>query len=67
MQTILDVGDKIEVTLKGKVIGYMVDRYGKDCYIIQIEDPKRNDIWVYLSTDDLLASGVKIVDRSPVK
>lgn len=67
MQTILDVGDKIEVTLKGKVIGYTVDRYGKDCYTIQIEDPKRNDIWVYLSTDDLLASGVKRVDRSLVK
>ena len=64
MQTILDVGDKIEVTLKGKVIGYTVDRNGNDCYTIQIKDPKRNDIWTYLSTDDLLASGVKIIERN---
>ena len=56
MKTLFDVGDEIEVVLRGRVHEYEVSTHG-DCYTIILDDPalKNNSdkTRVYLDSDSL--------------
>lgn len=59
MTTLYDIGDKIKVTLDGKVIGYSASNSG-DCYTIELIDPKHKGNRVYLSGEELRGNSCKI-------
>ena len=52
MTTLFDIGDGIEVTLKGKVKEYSISENG-DCYIIELTNVKPNGTRVYLDSKTL--------------
>ena len=52
MKTLFDIGDEINVTLKGKVIEYSASKNG-DCYTIELTHPRNQRSRVYLSSSDL--------------
>ncbi len=52
MNTLFDIGEEVDLTLKGKVIGYSASLNG-DCYTIEISDTRNNNLRVYLDTDSL--------------
>lgn len=58
MTTLYDIGDKILITLDGKVIEYSASRNG-DCYVIELSDPKQKGNRVYLSGEDLRGNSRK--------
>lgn len=58
MTTLYDIGDKILITLDGKVIEYSASRNG-DCYVIELSDPKQKGSRVYLSGEDLRGNSRK--------
>lgn len=56
MTTLFDIGDKISVTLTGKVIGFSIHENSGDCYTIETYDSKGQPLRVYLSGKDLEAA-----------
>lgn len=52
MRTLFDIGDEINVTLKGRIIEYSASQSG-DCYTIELTDQKNQRSRVYLSSLDL--------------
>lgn len=53
MNTLFDIGEEVNLTLKGKVIGYSASLSSGDCYTIEISDTRNNNLRVYLDTDSL--------------
>lgn len=57
MTTLFDVGDEIEVTLRGKIKAYSIEEVGGDCYTIVLEDPNlmhnTRGTYVYLDSEAL--------------
>lgn len=65
MTTLFDIGDEIQLTLKGKIKEYSIsDRIG-DCYTIELNDAntdnKNDKIRVYLDSDQLKLTNAKKV------
>lgn len=58
MNTLFDVGDTIEFTVRGKVREYM-KTYDGDCYTIVLSD--QNDLRIYVDTESLIVSNAKKV------
>ena len=56
MRTLYDIGDEIEIRMRGVVKEYSVSENG-DCYIIMLKntssDTTNRDVRIYLSSDDL--------------
>lgn len=58
MRTLFDIGDEINVTLKGRIIEYSASQSG-DCYTIELTDQKNQRSRVYLSSSDLENASIK--------
>ena len=59
MTTLYDIGNRIKITLEGKVIEYSATRDG-DCYVIELSDPKQKSNRVYLSDADLRGRSCRV-------
>ena len=59
MTTLYDIGDKIKITLEGKIIEYSVSKEG-DYYVIDIGDPEQKGNRIYLSSDELRENSSKL-------
>lgn len=63
MKTLYDIGDEIEIKLRGVVKEYSASENG-DCYIIMLKsissDTTNRDVRVYLSSDDLRGRSNKV-------
>ena len=62
MTTLFDVGDIIELTIRGTVHEYTKGQNG-DCYTIQLLDNQGCGLRVYLDTESLVTSNAKKVER----
>ena len=65
MTTLFDVGDTIELTIKGTVHEYSKGQNG-DCYVIELMDQDHNkypNLRVYLDTESLITSNAKKVEK----
>lgn len=58
MNTLFDIGDTIEFTMRGKVREY-TKTYNGDCYTIVLSD--QHDLRVYVDTESLIVSNAKKV------
>lgn len=58
MNTLFDVGDTIEFTVRGKVREY-TKTYDGDCYTIVLSGPR--DLRIYVDTESLIVSDAKKV------
>lgn len=56
MQTLYDIGDEIEIKLRGVVKEYSVSEHG-DSYKIELKD---NNLIVYLGTDEIKYTSHKV-------
>lgn len=68
MITRFDVGNDVEIKLKGHIIGYSKSENGGDCYTIEISErlnPGKEvySIRVYLSEEDMIMAGAKKVEN----
>ena len=56
MKTLYDIGDEIEIRMRGVIKEYSASENG-DCYIIMLKnmssDTTNRDVRIYLSSDDL--------------
>jgi hypothetical protein len=63
MKTLYDIGDEIEIRMRGVIKEYSVSESG-DCYIIKLKntssDTTNRDAVVYLSSDDLRGRSNKV-------
>lgn len=59
MNTLFDIGDTIEFTMRGKVREY-TKTYDGDCYTIVLSD--QNDLRIYVDTESLIVSNAKKVE-----
>ncbi len=62
MITLFDIGDTIELTMRGRVREYSKNLNG-DCYTIQLLDNQSCGPRVYLDTESLIISNAKEVER----
>lgn len=62
MTTLFDVGDTIELTIRGTVHEYSKGQNG-DCYTIQLLDNQSCGPRVYLDTESLIISNAKKVKQ----
>ena len=62
MTTLFDIGDEIQLTMRGTVHSFSVSDKG-DCYIIYLKNSKEQDIPVYLDSDSLIVSKAKKVEK----
>lgn len=63
MTTLFDIGDTIELTMRGRVREYSKNLNG-DCYVIELMDQDRKEdpnLRVYLDTESLIVSNAKKV------
>ncbi len=63
MKTLYDIGDEIEIRMRGVIKEYSASESG-DCYIIMLKNTSSNttnrDVRVYLSSDDLRGRSHKV-------
>ena len=62
MTTLYDIGDEIEVRLKGRVIEFSLSKHG-DCYVVELTDLKERSDRVYLDSN-MLVSNSKLIKRA---
>ena len=67
MTTLFDIGDEIEMTIKGKVKQFSVDRQG-DCYVIELkyhyrDNKEEEKIPLYFDTKSLMAGNAHLVSE----
>lgn len=61
MTTLFDIGDEIELTMRGKVKSFSINNSG-DCYIISLKDKDNKEITcVYLDSQALAMGKAKKV------
>lgn len=65
MTTLYDIGDEIEVCLKGKIKEFSLSEYG-DCYVVELTDLKERSDRVYLDSNMLLNNS-KLIKRANKK
>lgn len=63
MKTLYDIGDEIEIRMRGVIKEYSASESG-DCYVIMLEnissDTTNRGVRVYLSSDDLKGRSNKV-------
>lgn len=62
MTTLFDIGDEIQLTMRGTVHSFSVSDKG-DCYIVYLKNSKDQDVPVYLDSDSLIVSNAKKVNE----
>ena len=65
MTTMFDIGDDIEFTVKGKVLGYCLSE-DADYFKVKLtnkEDDQAQGTFLYLSTRDLLVMNAQKIDQ----
>lgn len=71
MTTLFDIGDEIEMTVKGKIRSYSCEKKEgilDDCFVIEMEPGASKgsysgDFRLYMSTDMLMAAEAKKVEK----
>ena len=65
MTTLFDIGDEIELTMRGKVKSISFSENG-DCYVVTLKDPKNEtkDTPVYLDTNSLILSNAHKIPKN---
>lgn len=66
MQALFDIGDIIEMNMKGKIRSYSADKDG-DCYTIILESEKDDGLShntiIYMETDELIKAKARKIWR----
>ena len=62
MTTLFDIGDEIQLTMRGTVRSFSMSNNG-DCYIIYLKNSKELDVPVYLDSNSLILSNAKKVEK----
>lgn len=65
MTTLYDIGDVIEVSLKGRIKEFSLSEHG-DCYVVELTDLKERSDRVYLDSN-MLVSNSKLIKRANKK
>lgn len=65
MTTLFDVGDEIEVTLRGVVRQYTISGVDNDCYTITLKGGRNDGNYIYLDSKSL-AEATRTKDREDV-
>ena len=60
MQTLFDIGDEIEITLRGKIKNYSVSEDG-DCYTLLIRLGHDDETCVYLDTEAMKEGKARLI------
>lgn len=62
MTTLYDIGDEIEVCLKGKIKEFSISEHG-DCYVVELTNLKERSDRVYLDSN-MLINHSKLIKRA---
>ena len=66
MKTLYDIGDEIEIRMRGVIKEYSASESG-DCYIIMLKntssDTTNRDVRIYLSSNDLRGRSNRVGDN----
>lgn len=60
MTTLFDIGDEIELTMRGKVKSFSISNSG-DCYVISLKDKNNQELCIYLDSQALVMSKARKV------
>jgi len=61
MQTMFDIGDEIEFTIRAKVKRYSIEKSG-DCYVVELTNIK-GDNSIYVDTNILKACHARKIEK----
>ena len=68
MTTLFDIGDEIELTIRGKIKRYSIDKPDDDCWVVEIPSSKdRNDYSTDLYFSSKSLKNAKIIKKSLVE